>query len=74
MQLKPGQVWKHYKGTPYRVLHLGRSSETDDMYDVVVYQNIEFPEKIWSQSKERFLGTEEYDGQTVPRFSFVSHN
>ena len=72
MELKPGQLWRHYKGAPYRILYLARSSETDDLYDVVVYQNVEFPEKIWTQSKARFLSTEKYEGNTVPRFTFMN--
>mgnify|MGYP003394495342 CR=1 FL=1 len=73
MELKPGQIWKHYKGADYRIVVLGRSSETDDTYDVVVYENIA-EGKIWVQSKNRFLSNEEYQGETVARFTFVSDN
>lgn len=73
MELKVGQIWKHYKGDTYRIVALARNSETDDLYDVVVYERTDEP-KIWTQSKERFLSNETYEGQTIPRFTFVSDN
>lgn len=73
MKPKIGQIWKHYKGNEYRIVALARNSETDDTYDVVVYERVDEP-KIWTQSKERFLGTEQYNGETVSRFTFIGDN
>ena len=74
MELKPGQIWKHYKGGIYRILVLAVNNQTDDLYDVVVYQNTTDPTKNWTQSVERFLESVEWEGKTVPRFVLVSEN
>ena len=74
MELKPEQVWKHYKGGIYRIVTLVVNNQTDDLYDAVVYQNASDESKIWTQSKERFLSTEQFEGKTVPRFTFISDN
>lgn len=47
--------YTHYKGGKYRVLHVGRSCETDTPYEVVVYQDRDNEELVWVQSLERFL-------------------
>jgi len=31
MELKPGQIWKHYKGNDYKILILGKHSETGEL-------------------------------------------
>ncbi len=72
MELKPGQTWRHYKGGIYKIIALGRNSETDDLYDVVIYENTAEP-KIWVQSVQRFLSTEEREGKIVPRFELITN-
>jgi hypothetical protein len=75
MELKIGQVWKHYKGTPYKIMLLAKDSEGENMTDMVVYQDSTDESKIWVQSVARFLeGSVEWEGKTVPRFEFVSDN
>lgn len=72
MELKAGQIWRHYKGGMYRIVTLAVNNQTDELYDAVVYQDTTDESKIWTQSKARFLSTEEFEGKTVPRFTFVS--
>ena len=74
MELKVGQVWKHYKGGIYRIIILAKNNQTDDLFDAVVYQDVGDSEKIWTQSVERFLEINQYEGKTVSRFIFVSDN
>lgn len=74
MEIKIGQIWRHYKGGMYKILLLAVNNQTDELYDAVVYQDVDDESKIWTQSKERFLSTEEYEGKTVPRFTFISDN
>ena len=74
MELKLGQIWKHYKGGIYRIVALAKNNQSDEIYDAVVYADTTDEAKIWTQSKERFLGTEEWEGKIVPRFMFVSDN
>lgn len=72
MELKPGQLWQHYKGGKYRIVLLAKNNQTDELYDVVVYVDATDSEKVWTQSLERFLSTEQYEGNTVPRFTLIS--
>lgn len=72
MELKPGQIWKYYKGGMYRIVTLAVNNQTDELYGAVVYQDISDESKIWTQSKERFLSTQQVGGQILPRFTLVS--
>lgn len=36
----PGMTYKHYKGEVYRVLHLAKHTETDEL--LVIYQSLHF--------------------------------
>jgi len=36
----PGQVYRHYKGGLYRVLHLAKHTETSEL--LVIYQSLHF--------------------------------
>ena len=74
MEIKPGQIWRHYKGGMYHIVALPQNNQTDELFDMVVYEDTTDTSKIWTQSKERFLSTEEWQGETVARFTFVSDN
>ena len=43
--LKKG-IYRHYKGNLYRLVCIARHSET--LEDMVVYQDVNAPEKIWA--------------------------
>ena len=63
--------YMHYKGNYYRVLAVGRNSET--LEEMVVYQALymskEFGKKaIWVRPKKMFLEKVKVDGKEVPRF------
>jgi len=74
MELKAGQIWKHYKGGIYRIIALASNSESDDFIDMVVYQKTTDDHKTWVQSVSRFMETVHVDGKTVPRFELISEN
>lgn len=57
--------YTHYKGGKYEVLHIARLNETDELQEMVVYQDRENKDLIWVQSVRRFL--EPVDGK--PRFA-----
>lgn len=57
--------YTHYKGGKYQVLHIARLNETDELEEVVVYQDRENKDLTWVQSVGRFLET--VDGK--PRFA-----
>ena len=74
MELKPGQMWRHYKGTLYKIVIIAMDSGGEDMTPMVVYEDTTEP-KIWVQPAARFLeGAVEWEGKMVPRFTFVSDN
>ena len=66
--------YKHYKGNLYKVIGVGRHSET--LEEFVVYQALynseEFGDSaIWIRPKEMFLEEVEWEGNKVLRFGFV---
>ena len=50
-QIKLGTIYKHFKGHLYKVLNIGKDSET--LEDVVVYENIDTKE-VWVRPLEMF--------------------
>ncbi|MBY0328987.1 DUF1653 domain-containing protein [Patescibacteria group bacterium] len=71
MEIIPGQVWKHYKGNDYKIIILGKHSETAE--DMVVYEQLHSG-KIYIRPMNLFFNTVEWEGQQVPRFVKVSDN
>ena len=71
MDLKPGQVWKHYKGNDYKIVVLGKHSETEE--EMVVYEQLHSG-RIYIRPMNLFFNDVEWEGKTVPRFTFVSDN
>lgn len=67
-------IYKHYKGKEYRVIWIARHSET--LEEIVVYQALynsaEFGDKaIRVRPKQIFLETVHFEGNEVPRFTFL---
>jgi len=69
-QIKPGRKYRHFKGNEYRVLHLARHSETEEL--LVVYQALYGEQGIWVRSLDMFLGQVEVTGGVVNRFEEIS--
>ena len=61
--------YRHYKGGEYEVLFAGRNSET--LEEVVIYRDRNNKELVWARPLTMFLGTEEYNGETVERFTYL---
>lgn len=73
MNIQQG-IYKHYKGKTYKVLGVGKHSET--LEDVVIYQGLytskEFGKNpIWVRPKTLFEETVTINGKTVPRFQLL---
>jgi len=69
-QLKTG-LYRHYKGSEYRVLHLARHSETEEW--LVVYQQGYGDEAIWVRPLDMFKErVTDAEGNSVPRFNWLS--
>lgn len=50
-EIEIGKVYKHFKGNIYKVLNIGKDSET--LEKVVIYQNIENGD-VWVRPYEMF--------------------
>ena len=65
---RPGR-YRHYKGNEYRVHHLARHSETQEV--LVVYQMLYGDHGFWIRPQAMFVETVEVNGRSVPRFAYV---
>ena len=70
MEIKIGQIWKHYKkDNHYKILVFCRHSETSE--DLVVYQRQE-DGNTYARPRNMFFDIVEWEGKQVPRFSLIS--
>ncbi len=51
-EIKPGQIYKHFKGTYHKIICIAIDSET--LEEKVVYNHLDTNE-IWVRSKSEFL-------------------
>jgi hypothetical protein len=68
MRLQPG-IYRHYKGTEYRVFGVARHSETEEQ--VVFYQALYGERGLWVRPLSMFLESVEVEGESVPRFALL---
>lgn len=68
-ELKPG-IYQHYKGAKYKVERVVQHSETEE--SLVLYQCLYGDFSWWVRPLQMFTENLEIDGDTVPRFEFVS--
>jgi hypothetical protein len=71
MELKIGQIWRHYKGKNYKILLFCKHSETGE--ELVVYQREE-DGNIYARPMDLFFQNAEWEGKTVPRFTLITDN
>jgi len=71
MEIEVGEIWRHYKGKHYKILVLGKYSETGEA--MVAYQRQE-DGSIYFRPMDLFFQDVEWEGKTVPRFVLVSEN
>lgn len=62
-------TYRHYKGNKYTVLHIAKHSET--LEDMVIYQDVNDPDKIWARPVSMWNDDIEIDGKTVKRFKLM---
>jgi cyclomaltodextrinase / maltogenic alpha-amylase / neopullulanase len=66
--------YRHYKGKNYRVMGIGRHTETGESYVVYMglYTSKEFGKNpLWIRPIKLFLEKVTYDGKKVPRFTYL---
>lgn len=71
-EIIPG-IYEHYKGNKYRVLGVGKDTETEA--DVVIYQPLYDSEVVyWVRSLVMFQGEVIRNGEPTKRFRKVDEN
>lgn len=68
-EIRPGQIWRHFKGGVYRVLCLAKQSETKEEY--VIYTRDDGDGSVWARPASMWLETVEHDGKIQPRFELI---
>lgn len=63
-----GETYKHYKGTLYKIITVGRHTETKE--ELVVYRS-HADQKIWIRPLDIFNGNAEVNGNIVKRFTKI---
>lgn len=61
-----GSLYEHYKGMRYKILAVGRHSET--LEELVVYQALYGEGDIWVRPLNMFLESVTINGKLQPRF------
>ena len=61
-----GKVYKHYKGNVYKIIALGKHSETTE--DMIVYQSVK-TDDVWIRPKR--MWNETVDDKGTLRFTLV---
>ena len=67
--LEIGGIYEHYKGNQYRVIEIGKHSET--LEEMVVYKALYGDKGIWVRPLSMFLEEVEINGKKTPRFKYV---
>lgn len=67
----PGGIYQHYKGKQYRVIGVGRHSET--LEEVVLYEALYDNSlgRLWCRPVSMWSELVDVDGQKVPRFQLM---
>jgi hypothetical protein len=63
-------LYEHYKGNKYQVLGVVLHSETYE--EMALYKALHGDGYTWVRPLKMFLETVEVNGQSVPRFKFIS--
>ena len=67
--ITPGR-YRHYKGNKYEVIGIAHDSETQEPH--VVYRALYGEYGLWIRPFSMFTETVQHNGETVPRFLYIS--
>lgn len=67
--IRPGQIWRHFKGGVYRVLYLAYHTNTAE--ELVIYTSNDGGDAVWARPAYMWLETVECDGKSQPRFELM---
>lgn len=69
IEIRPGQIWRHFKGGVYRVVDLAKHSEMGE--ELVIYTEEFRGETVWARPASMWMETVERDGKSQPRFELI---
>jgi hypothetical protein len=73
MEIKPGQIYKHFKGDTYKIISLAKHTETEEL--MVVYERqtdtAHTGWRVWARPETMFFEHVEKDGYIGPRFEYI---
>jgi len=69
--VKPGRLYRHFKGGLYKFLCLATHTETEEEF--VVYQEIK-SQRAFVRPADNFFGSVDKEGYSGPRFVEVDNN
>lgn len=67
--VNPNEIYRHYKGNVYRVLHLAKHTET--MEDMVIYTPVSGEAYVWARPLSMWHETVTVNGAECARFTLV---
>lgn len=72
MDIVKNAVYMHYKGNKYKVIELATHTET--MEQMVIYQDVLSPDKIWARPLSMWNEEVTLKGKTVKRFELIKNS
>lgn len=70
VSLPPEGLYQHFKGAHYRLLSIGRHSETEEQF--AIYHPVGRPNEIWLRPLAMFCQSVLHEGRQCPRFRYLS--
>lgn len=61
-------IYKHYKGSFYKVISIAKHTETKE--DMIVYKSID-DKQLWVRPLEIFREKIKIEGKLIPRFEYI---
>lgn len=68
--IKPGDLFRHYKGAHYKVTNV--STHTETLEQLVVYHNIDKPNESWARPLDMFNDCMIIDNKYQLRFVLIT--
>ncbi|MDE2031008.1 MAG: DUF1653 domain-containing protein [Patescibacteria group bacterium] len=72
-EIKPGQIYRHFKGDLYKVITLAKHTENEEL--LVVYERqtdtVHSGWRVWARPESMFLEKVDKDGYKGPRFEYI---
>lgn len=74
IEIKPGQIYKHYKGDTYKIITVAKNSENEEETFVVYERLTNIVHKgwrIWARPLKMFQEDVKVENYKGPRFEYI---